>query len=342
MYSLPLPILAFALSVTACIVVSQACRENAMARIFFTVTFAVIALGTLLTGLRFGYGFEQFTVLQRAIPIFAGPVVFLGFSAFFYTAKRVMQMASVHLGAATLIVFAFQVWSENLMLIDLLISASYLFYSVSLLVYRRRGEDQIALAPIGTATQVQVWIAWAAGVLFLMSVVDLIIAVYFAMGRQEEAILLISAGSVAVLAGLVTVIFMFFKNIRQTAPLSKPVVPELEQNFVALEKETRSLLTEKQLYLDTELTLDRLARRLHVPARTLSEAINQTQGLNVSQYVNNMRLAHAAKLLQSTNLSVKSILEQSGFLTRSNFYREFERLYTCSPNQFRKQERNVG
>ncbi len=339
MLSLPLPILAFALSAIACVLVWQASSDNALARIFFTVTFAIIALGTLLTGLRFGYGFEQLTALQRAIPMFVGPVVFLGFSAFFYTARRVMQMASVHLGAATLVVFAFQVWPENLMLIDLLISASYLFYSVSLLIYWRRGEDQIALAPIGMATQIQNWIAWAAGMLFLMSVVDLIIAIYFAMRRPQEAISLISVGSVVILAGLVTVIFMFFKNTRQTTPLPKPVITEPEETYVALEKEARSLLIEKQLYLDTELTLDRLARRLHVPARTLSEAINQTQGLNVSQYVNNMRLTHAATLLETTNLSVKNVLEQSGFLTRSNFYREFERLYTCSPTQFRKQNK---
>lgn len=336
MLSLPLPILAFALSAIACVLVWQASSDNALARIFFTVTFALIALGTLLTGLRFGYGYEQFAALQRAIPMFAGPVVFLGFSAFIYAAKRIMQMASAHLGAATLIVFAVQIWPENLLLIDLLISVSYLFYSVSLVIYWKRGEDQITLAPIGMAPQVHLWLAWAASMLILMSVVDLIIAIYFAMRRPQEAISLISVGSVVILAGLTAVIFMFFRNTRQTAPLPKPVVTELEETYVALEKKARALLKEKQLYLDTELTLDRLARRLHVSARTLSEAINQTQRLNVSQYVNNMRLAHAAALLETTNLSVKKIQEQSGFLTRSNFYREFERLYACSPTEFRR------
>jgi len=94
-------------------------------------------------------------------------------------------------------------------------------------------------------------------------------------------------------------------------------------------------LKESKLYLDTNLTLERLAKRLHVPARALSEAVNQTQNMNVSQYVNGFRLRHAAMLLQTSKLNVTQVMEQSGFLTRSNFYREFERVYALSPIEYR-------
>jgi AraC-like DNA-binding protein len=89
------------------------------------------------------------------------------------------------------------------------------------------------------------------------------------------------------------------------------------------------------LFLEADLTVQRLARRLHLPARSLSAAINRTQGSNMSQYVNTFRLAHAARLLVESKDSVTRIAEQSGFMTRSNFYREFQRVYGQSPKEYR-------
>jgi len=40
-----------------------------------------------------------------------------------------------------------------------------------------------------------------------------------------------------------------------------------------------------------------LPPQLSSPARSLSGAINKTQGTNMSQYVNAFRLTHAARLL---------------------------------------------
>lgn len=58
--------------------------------------------------------------------------------------------------------------------------------------------------------------------------------------------------------------------------------------------------------------------------------------MNVSQFVNQVRLAEAARLLMSTDETVAKIMEQVGFLTRSNFYREFRKVYGEAPASFRK------
>ena len=96
------------------------------------------------------------------------------------------------------------------------------------------------------------------------------------------------------------------------------------------------MLEKSQLYLDPDLSVQRLARRLHLPVRTLSSAINQSEGINVSQWVNGFRLAHAAQLLETTKAPVSDVMTQSGFLTRSNFYREFQRVYGQSPASYRQ------
>jgi len=92
--------------------------------------------------------------------------------------------------------------------------------------------------------------------------------------------------------------------------------------------------------LDPELSVQRLAKRMHLPVRSLSAAINQSQGMNVSQYVNSFRLEHAAGLLRDSSDSVIEIMSASGFLTRSNFYREFQRVYGQTPSEFRALNKN--
>lgn len=93
------------------------------------------------------------------------------------------------------------------------------------------------------------------------------------------------------------------------------------------------LLVGQKLFLDPDLTLARLARRLGIPAKQLSAAINRVTGQNVSRYVNAHRIRHACDLLRAGN-SVTTAMLESGFNTKSNFNREFQRILKTSPTQW--------
>ena len=54
-----------------------------------------------------------------------------------------------------------------------------------------------------------------------------------------------------------------------------------------------ALLTDQELYLDPDPTLGRLSRRLGVPVKQLSAAINRVTHGNVSRYVNRFRIERA-------------------------------------------------
>lgn len=96
------------------------------------------------------------------------------------------------------------------------------------------------------------------------------------------------------------------------------------------------LMLEKRLWADPELNLARLARRLAAPARAVSEAVNRVHGISVSHYVNNYRIAEACRLLADTDLPVTRILFDAGFMTKSNFNREFLRVTGESPSDWRR------
>jgi AraC-like DNA-binding protein len=67
----------------------------------------------------------------------------------------------------------------------------------------------------------------------------------------------------------------------------------------------------------------------------LSSAINRATGLNVSQFVNNFRVADACRLMAESNRSTTAIMLEAGFSTKSNFNREFRRVTGQSPSEWR-------
>lgn len=106
-------------------------------------------------------------------------------------------------------------------------------------------------------------------------------------------------------------------------PVQRSVDHELYARFEAQ-------MERDQLYLDPDLTLNKLARRLRVSAKALSSAINAQTGENVSRTINAMRIKAAGEALIAGN-SVTSAMLTSGFNTKSNFNREFLRIHGVSP-----------
>nr|WP_272212922.1 helix-turn-helix domain-containing protein [Marinicella sp. W31]MDC2878850.1 helix-turn-helix domain-containing protein [Marinicella sp. W31] len=77
-----------------------------------------------------------------------------------------------------------------------------------------------------------------------------------------------------------------------------------------------ALLASETLYLDPALTLSRLARRLKLPAKTLSAAVNRATNDNVSRHINRYRIMHACNRLKDGDNVTAAMLE-SGFNTKS-------------------------
>jgi AraC-like DNA-binding protein len=95
----------------------------------------------------------------------------------------------------------------------------------------------------------------------------------------------------------------------------------------------------KQIYRDPELNLNRIARKLGLPARRVSVAVNRIHGMSVSQYVNEFRIRFACDQLAHSDVPVTSVMFEAGFISKSNFNREFLRVTSTSPTEYRRRER---
>ncbi len=96
------------------------------------------------------------------------------------------------------------------------------------------------------------------------------------------------------------------------------------------------LMTEHELFKEADLTLSKIARKLGIPARKISFAINQQHGENISKVINTYRIDYAKHLLTDSDMTITDIFLHSGFQTKSNFHREFSRITGQTPTEYRQ------
>lgn len=96
------------------------------------------------------------------------------------------------------------------------------------------------------------------------------------------------------------------------------------------------LMKDEQLYTQGHIKIVDIARRLNIPARHLSEVVNQKLDGSFPQYLNSYRVEKAKSLLsQSDKFSVTDVMFNAGFNTKSSFNKEFKRIVGISPSAYR-------
>ncbi len=98
-------------------------------------------------------------------------------------------------------------------------------------------------------------------------------------------------------------------------------------------------MEEYKLYLNPSLALDILAHRYNVSSGYLSQIISKHSDDGLADLVNELRVAEAQKMLMDEsfdNYTIESIALESGFNTKTNFYKVFKKLTGLTPNQYKK------
>lgn len=87
--------------------------------------------------------------------------------------------------------------------------------------------------------------------------------------------------------------------------------------------------------LDQDLSLSVLAGYVNMTERTFLRKYTSETGLTPRKMVASLRLESACEQLTNTVMSIKEIVQRSGFGSESNFARQFEKAFGISPREYR-------
>jgi AraC-like DNA-binding protein len=95
-------------------------------------------------------------------------------------------------------------------------------------------------------------------------------------------------------------------------------------------------MEQQQLFLDSELTLIRLADACGVSTHHLSEVLNQHNGKNFYRFVNEYRVAYICQQLNSdVTHKILDLALRSGFSSKSTFNAVFKQIQGVTPSQYK-------
>lgn len=89
-------------------------------------------------------------------------------------------------------------------------------------------------------------------------------------------------------------------------------------------------------HYDENLTLDVLAKEIHMNPYYFSSFFKKNAGENFKDYVSRVRVQHAVSLLVSTDMKAYEIAMRVGFSDARVFSENFQRIYHETPNAYRK------
>lgn len=101
-------------------------------------------------------------------------------------------------------------------------------------------------------------------------------------------------------------------------------------------KKVQSVLIDKKLYLQADVTLTALSQVLCTNTTYLSKVINSYYHCNLKTLLNRLRVEYAKELLRHERCNIMMLPRRCGFLSRSTFYAAFTKYEGMTPVDFRE------
>ena len=147
----------------------------------------------------------------------------------------------------------------------------------------------------------------------------------------------------AFIAMLCLAVFLMRRQKKVAERTSAPSVPHSPDERIStlptnenLMESICTLMEEQQLYLDAELKLADLAKRLGTNRTTISNCINSMRQCTFTQFVNTYRIRHAQQLMRDNpDKRASEVWMESGFANETSFFRTFKTIVGMTPTEWK-------
>lgn len=134
-----------------------------------------------------------------------------------------------------------------------------------------------------------------------------------------------------------------FENISQELTVKKRKYAKSglnEDTTKDLHQRLAVLMQKEKLFIEPELTLTDLATQLAIHPNYLSQVINEIEGVNFYDYINNLRVEEFKRLValpENQKYTLLALAFDCGFNSKSVFNRFFKKVTNLSPSEYVKQ-----
>ncbi|AOT07961.1 helix-turn-helix domain-containing protein [Pseudoalteromonas luteoviolacea] len=97
-----------------------------------------------------------------------------------------------------------------------------------------------------------------------------------------------------------------------------------------------SAMEQDKLYLDPNLSLQKLSKHLNISPNYLSQTLNETLSVSFFDFVNQWRIEAAKPKILANSSTVLDVALEVGFNARSSFYKAFKQTTGLTPSEYRK------
>jgi len=342
MIAIPLPfIMSLLLVIIAITLLLKKPIEGKVPSLFITLC----AISTAVVGLRWTFDIAIFRFLQ---PIFAS---FLPVMAWYCFSKtyNAGRFSWLHLSGPLVIIVCSWWFTFWLNAIDVILTMLYLSYGTLLIRFSFVMPDDVRLSHVERVLLAQ----RIAGIMLLVSAcIDGVLSFDFIVYGGEHALYILSLSYLIIIpVVVVAVIIVGFSTLsiksETLSGVDEKSLPDAsiespsksvrlsEQDAKDIVSKIDTLMKDKEAFRDMNLTLGRLSRKVGIPTRQVSMAVNQICGMNISKVLNEYRITYAKKRLVDSEDSITDIYLSAGFQTKSNFNREFTRITGQTPSTYR-------
>ncbi|MDM9648955.1 helix-turn-helix domain-containing protein [Rhizobium sp. S163] len=304
----------------------------------FLILIGLYALQSVLLGLRWGYDIIALMPGQAVLAALIAAFAWISFSNLARDNTLSWLRLAPHLLPAAVVLVLMIFWRGP---VGVFITATFTAYGAALFWLARHGPDGLISSRLDGALLSYRSLLITAAALLASATADIVISFDFYRTGGAHAGAVVAIGNVISLLALGTAAAIASssqstESASSPPPQPQPPAPSPTEEDGAIARSLDELMQSRELYRDPELNLGRIARRMNLPVRRVSIAVNRVHEASVSQYVNDFRIRAACRMLETTDEPVTRLMFDCGFISKSNFNREFLRVTATSPTEYRR------
>jgi AraC-like DNA-binding protein len=277
-----------------------------------------------------------FIYLGLCLLLFIGPLFYLYCSTLISKTQAVAKSGLIHFLPGILLVFAaipLQIFGFNNLSAEFT-SLLFLVLYAHFLGYILMAKKQYFSRSVSSARSKEVR-QWLNTLFYGL----LCIWIVYVLNLFEERIPYILGPIVYSLAVYtITYLAVVKKYLQQVNTVKYQTTTFSETETKSLFEQIENLVKEQNLFLESEISLTTLSKRLKASTQKISFTINTKAGCNFNEYINRHRVAYAIELLnkaEGKNFTIASIGTEAGFNSLSSFNQAFKKVTGKTPSRFR-------